>query len=496
MSLIKLYYLQNFLLKWSVLILFIFTFFSLLLFYFTKLNQTQMLTYNVSTMKIVRMLLTISVLVSLFLYLLFIYSYTLFISKLNILHSMGLYFVLPTTNLYFFKTSVDLFGVVVLFLAYVSGILSFLAMDTRIFWKNIKYMSFLNIFVLIVFFFVFTDNLLVLFFFYELLLIPSFLLVYYIAPSRRAIQASLYFIIWTQVGSFFVLCVTSYILSVVGSADFFFIKNYNFTDLEAYFLFLFLFLGFGFKVPIWPFHYWLTKTHVEAPTGFSMYLSGFLVKSALYGFYKISNLIGGEFNSVLFSTLTILGILDASLKMWGQTDVKKLVAYGTVQEMNIIYLAFCWGDSYSVVGGIIFCITHCFLSVMMFYLVDCIQRRYNSRSVTEISGILQTTPTLGITILVMCVLYSGVPGTLKFTSEFYIFSGLFETSPFSCFLVLFIANVVGLIGFSKCWFNIVFGMNNKNMGLNTLDLSYKELYILYICIFFLVFFCFFTNVFF
>lgn len=116
-------------------------------------------------------------------------------------------------------------------------------------------MSFLNIFVLIVFFFVFTDNLLILFFFYELLLIPSFLLVYYIAPSRRAIQASLYFIIWTQVGSFFVLCVTSYILSVVGSADFFFIKNYNFTDLEAYFLFLFLFLGFGFKVPIWPFHY-------------------------------------------------------------------------------------------------------------------------------------------------------------------------------------------------------------------------------------------------
>lgn len=92
-----------------------------------------MLTYNVSTMKIVRMLLTTSVLVSLFLYLLFIYSYTLFISKLNILHSMGLYFVLPTTNLYFFKTSVDLFGVVVLFLAYVSGILSFLAMDTRIF---------------------------------------------------------------------------------------------------------------------------------------------------------------------------------------------------------------------------------------------------------------------------------------------------------------------------------------------------------------------------
>ena len=72
-----------------------------------------------------------------------------------------------------------------------------------------------------------------------------------------------------------------------------------------------------------------------------MYLSGFLVKSALYGFYKITNILGGEFNSTLFSTIAILGILDASMKMWGQTDIKKLVAYGTIQEMNIIYLTFC-----------------------------------------------------------------------------------------------------------------------------------------------------------
>jgi formate hydrogenlyase subunit 3/multisubunit Na+/H+ antiporter MnhD subunit len=72
-----------------------------------------------------------------------------------------------------------------------------------------------------------------------------------------------------------------------------------------------------------------------------MYLSGFLVKSALYGFYKITNLLGNDLNSIFFSTIIILGILDSSMKMWGQTDVKKLVAYGTVQEMNIIYLAFC-----------------------------------------------------------------------------------------------------------------------------------------------------------
>jgi hypothetical protein len=46
-----------------------------------------------------------------------------------------------------------------------------------------------------------------------------------------------------------------------------------------------------------------------------MYLSGFLVKTALYGFYKIINLFGGEVNSILFSSICLVGVVDASLKM-------------------------------------------------------------------------------------------------------------------------------------------------------------------------------------
>lgn len=72
-----------------------------------------------------------------------------------------------------------------------------------------------------------------------------------------------------------------------------------------------------------------------------MYLSGFLVKSAIYGFYKVSNIIGNEIDTFIFSTICIIGVVDASLKMWGQTDLKKLVAYGTIQEMNLIFLVFC-----------------------------------------------------------------------------------------------------------------------------------------------------------
>lgn len=227
-----------------------------------------------------------------------------------------------------------------------------------------------------------------------------------------------------------------------------------------------------------------------------MYLSGFLVKSAVYGFYKITTLLGNDINTTLFSTICIIGIIDASLKMWGQTDLKKLVAYGTIQEMNLIFLTFCWGDTNAILGGILFSVTHGALSALMFYIVDCLQRRFNSRNVVEISGVLQITPMLGIAIITMCILYSGLPGTLKFTCEFYIFCGLFELTPVLTIVLFFFANVLGLVGFSKCWFDTTFGMNLKNHKLSPFDLNNKELYIIYVSVIFLFLFVFFSNFFF
>ena len=331
---------------------------------------------------------------------------------------------------------------------------------------------------------------------YECLLVPSFLFVFFVSPSRRSIQASIYFVIWTQVGSFFVLCVVAYLLSSSSSLNFYSLKYLNFSNIEFFFIYFFLFLGFGFKVPIWPFHYWLTKTHVEAPSGFSIYLSGFLVKSALYGFYKITSSLTGSCDTTFFLVICIFGVVDSSLKMWGQTDLKKLVAYGTIQEMNLIYLVFNWGDSTAVFSGILFSATHAFLSALMFFLVDCIYRRYHTRSVVELNGLLHFTPNLALSIIFMTIFFAGLPGTVKFVVEFYIFNGFFEISIFTCFFLMFIANVVGLIGFSKSWYNVLFGINKKQLSYIPLDLTLKELLIIFFSFFFLFFFSFFAFFFF
>jgi len=82
-----------------------------------------------------------------------------------------------------------------------------------------------------------------------------------------------------------------------------------------YIIYSLLFIGFGIKVPLWPFHYWITKTHVESPTGFSIYLSGFLVKTALYALYRILANIYLDAALVIPFSIIILGFVDSSLKM-------------------------------------------------------------------------------------------------------------------------------------------------------------------------------------
>lgn len=392
-----------------------------------------------------------------------------------------------------FKLSLNFFGYIIFFLAFVVGFISILTLDTRIHAFKTNFFLYFNFFLLIVFFFVSTNNLFFFFFFYELLLLPSFLFVFYISYTRKAIQASIYFVIWTQAGSLLVLVSILYMYAIVGSLDFFFIKHFLFKKNEAYILYTLLFLGFGIKVPIWPFHYWLTKTHVEAPSGFSIYLSGFLVKSALFGFFKITSLINFEINTVIFCMIAFIGGLDASFKMWGQSDLKKLVAYCTIQEMNLIFFLFLVGDTNFTNLGILFTVTHAFLSILMFFLVDCIYRRFHTRSIYNLSGLLIETPNLAICIVAMVIFFSGLPGTLKFICEFYIFFNISSYSWILSFFFMFCFNFIGLVGFSKSWFNAIFMLPKTGRKSPVNDLTKKEFLIIFICFFFLIFFSYFSN---
>lgn len=477
----------------------------LTLIFFNKYFNFSLFFKNFSIFNFIKNILTLSMLISFFIFCLsFLFylelSYSnysnyfinnlILVPKVNLSFSVNLFFFSYKTLVYI---SLDFFSFIILFLAYLVGFYTLLTLDTRLYWNNIFYIYFFNLFILIVFFFVSVSNILAFFIFYELLLLPSFFFVFFVSPSRRAIQASFYFLMWTQIGSFIVLFAISYFIYLTNCFDFFSIKNFNFSSNEIFFLYSLFFLGFGIKVPIWPFHYWITKTHVEAPSGFSIYLSGFLVKSALFGFYKITNILNFYPNTSIFLMIAVLGVIDASIKMWGQTDLKKLVAYCTIQEMNLIYLLFCFGDLFLKEIGFLFSLTHAFLSALMFFIVDCLYRRFHSRSILQINGVSNTMPNLSIAIFFMCIFFAGLPGTLKFSIELCIFNNLLDFSLVLTSMLIIIANCLGLIGFSKNWFNALFGTRRNYFHYIQIDMSKKEIYIVLSIFSMLFFFSFFPN---
>jgi formate hydrogenlyase subunit 3/multisubunit Na+/H+ antiporter MnhD subunit len=138
--------------------------------------------------------------------------------------------------------------------------------------------------------------------------------------------------------------------------------------------------------------------------------------------------------------MVVVGIIDSSLKMWAQVDLKKLVAYGTVQEMNLILLGFMIGSSSVIKATSLFILAHTILSTIFFLLSDSLYRRYNTRSVLSVRGLLQTTPIFGYVLFICCLFFAGLPFTLKFVVEVYIFIQLFSINSSVLTIALFICN--------------------------------------------------------
>ena len=386
----------------------------------------------------------------------------------------------------------NIFSIIIIFIAIYFSFLIFIISDNKIKYSY-YYIILINIFPIISVLYVFTNNIIFFFYLYELFLLPSLLLVYYLSPNKRSIIAVFYFLIWTQIGSFAIFLVIMIIVNYLNIWYFYLIETYYISNLLKRVLFWLLFLGFGIKIPVWPFYYWLTKTHVEAPTFFSIYLSGFLVKTALYGFYKLFFFL--FFDALIISfTILFFSIIDVSLKFYSQVDLKKLIAYSTVQEMNLIFCGLIWNTKKSFVYVALFSLTHALLSTIFFFLVDIIYNRYYSRSVYNIIGVFELYPYISYLIILACLNYNGFPFSLKFFLELFFFNMIIEINFFNSLLLLISLNWLGTINFTYLWFRLLFGVYNYNLYLYNFDLIKKEIllilltfYLFYQYLFFLYF---------
>lgn len=361
----------------------------------------------------------------------------------------------------------------ILILSFVTGLICLELLASKNLFKNINNISifyFFNIFVVIM---VSTNNILIMFISFELIFLPTMYFVYKLGYSNKIDKANSILFYWTLCGSFSILCVLAYIYYIHNTLNFVILQEVKFSNFESRVIFLVILLGFGVKIPLAPFHFWLLKVHVESPTSFSIFLSGFLVKSALYCLFMFITLFNSSENYYILTAWIFYSLIVATFGLARQTDVKKLIAWATVQEMTFMLLFLVFKQIFLIHTCVLFVILHGLMSSYMFYLVDILQRRFKTRSLLFIKGLHLLLPKLTKHIWFLILLFSGFPLTAKFFIEWSLISLMVETQFLTLVYIILFVNFTGAIFFCKIMFTIIYGVQEEN-NLDFVETQKKE----------------------
>ena len=213
------------------------------------------------------------------------------------------------------------------------------------------------------------------------------------------------------------------------------------------------FVAFCIKVPIWPFHTWLPDAHGEAPTAGSMLLAGIMLKLGAYGFIRLvvpffpdvwltEVVIIGVNVATLFAILSVVGIVLGAFAAFGQTDIKRLVAYSSVNHMGFVGIGIAvFAQTYAQIwsgvnpnadvqtailagnGTVLQMFNHGLSSAGMFLLAGALYHKTHTRELGDYGGLWVKAPVFGAILLFTSFASLGLPGLNGFVSEFLIVRG-------------------------------------------------------------------------
>ena len=316
------------------------------------------------------------------------------------------------------------------------------------------------------------QNFVLWFLFYEMTLIPAFLLIKIWGGEKRD-RAATKFFLYTFLGSVAMLLSFLGIYFSKGTFDFAYL-----VDLAkagpllkgnlAWFACAGIFLGLAVKVPLFPFHTWLPDAYETAPTGVSMVLTGLLSKMGVYGFIRLFlPLFPNEIKMLgpWLLALAVCSIVFAPLAAWAQRDLKRMVAY-----LSINHLGYCMLglfaittistssviDVHAALSGVFMQIfNHGITAATLFYFVGLLEQRRETRGLDDFGGLMQRTPLLCGWMSVAIFSSLGLPGLNGFIGEFLIFKGSFAiAATFTAIAVLgLLFTALTLIGAMQALFS-------------------------------------------
>ncbi|MEO5357398.1 MAG: hydrogenase 4 subunit B [Nitrospirae bacterium YQR-1] len=206
--------------------------------------------------------------------------------------------------------------------------------------------------------------------------------------------------------------------------------------------FLLSFLGFAAKAGVIPFHVWLPEAHPVAPSNVSALMSGVMLKTAIYGIIRITFDIIRVFPWWWGAVVLVLGLLSAVMGILYalmQHDLKKLLAYSSVENIGIILIGIGLAMIFTsfhlplmaalaLIAALYHVMNHAMFKGLLFMGAGAVLHATHERNMDEMGGLIRCLPWTSVFFLIGCISISGLPPFNGFVSEWLIFQA-FLLSP-------------------------------------------------------------------
>ncbi|MEI7661051.1 MAG: proton-conducting transporter membrane subunit [Bacteroidota bacterium] len=324
---------------------------------------------------------------------------------------------------------------------------------------------------------------------WELMAVSSFMLILFEAEKRNTLKTAVNYLIQMHLG--LVLLTIAFLLVEADTGQF------GFDGLPLYFsrhpntpIFFLFFAGFAIKAGFIPFHTWLPEAHPAAPSHVSGVMSGVMIKMGIFGIVRILTFVHSDayMIGILIMVIASMTGLYGIMMSIGQSDLKKLLAYSTIENIGIIGMgiglgAIGMGLGQPVLiilgfgGGLLHVLNHSLFKSLLFYSAGSVYKVTHTRDIARLGGLIHKMPRTAGFFLLGSAAICALPPLNGFISEILIYYGLFAglhaASVFQTMSMLMIIVALALIGgLALFGFSKAFGLTF--LGTSRSDIHMEE----------------------